>query len=761
MSRGDGLARLRQALEEYGCTIRGTNAQCPAHDDRSPSLSVTQGRDSAVLKCHGGCETDAVLEALGMRAAELFDEPRSASGYQVTATYPYTDEQGTVLYYAERRIPKDFRQYRMVDGRKVWNLGGARLVLYQLPQVLEAVSSGQPVYIVEGEKDVHAVEAAGSVATCNPMGAGKWRPGYGDTLKGCAVVVIIADRDKPGYAHAAAVKADLDGKASMVIVARAAEGKDVSEHLAAGHTLAELVPIATETTESTEWVTGGDFVDSVVSVAWERPSPLGTLATLPEFPADAFPGWVKAEVEAVAEFTQTPADLGGTVAIGVLAAAAGGRVVVEVRGSWREPLNLFTVAAMPPGSRKSSVFDTMTGPLLDTERVLVDKIEPDIIEAATQRKVAQKDADRLAAAASTAKGDKAKAMAEAIAAAQFAESITVPVSPRLVADDITPEAAASLLAEQGGRLAVLSAEGGIFATLAGRYSGGVPSIEVFLKGHSGDMLRVDRKGRPPEHVGHPALTLALCVQPEVLRAIADMPGFRGRGLLARILYSLPPDIVGHRKIGAPPVPQDVQETYAANVSTLVLTLAEWTDPAVLVLTPEAAEVVLAAEEAIEPRLDADTGDLASIRDWASKQIGATVRIAGLLHLAAHLTDGWGKPIAPGTMRDALRITSYYTAHALAAFDHMGVDPVLSDARAVYRWIERTRPAKFTRREVHMGVSRARFPKVGDLDAPLDLLEQHGYIRRQPEPERTGPGRRPSPSYEVHPDLAAETAVSAQ
>ena len=49
----------------------------------------------------------------------------------------------------------------------------------------------------------------------------------------------------------------------------------------------------------------------------------------------------------------------------------------------------------------------------------------------------------------------------------------------------------------------------------------------------------------------------------------------------------------------------------------------------------------------------------------------------------------------------------------------------------------------------MGLSRSRFPKVGDLDTPLELLEQHGWIRRMPEPERTGPGRRPSPSYEVH------------
>lgn len=493
--------------------------------------------------------------------------------------------------------------------------------------------------------------------------------------------------------------------------------------------------------------------------SWEAPAPLGVQAALPAFPVGAFPPWLTAEVTALAEFTQTPADLGATVALGVLSTAAGGHVVVEVRGQWREPVNLYAVAAMPSGARKSAVFDELTAPLLDTEQSLGRHAAEQIIEADTQRKIAQRDADRAAAQASGLDNDDArkKATADAIAAALMAEAITVPVMPRLVADDVTTEAAASLLAEQGGRLAVLSAEGGIFSTLAGRYSGGVPSLEVFLKGHSGDMLRVDRKGRPPEHIRRPALTLCLCVQPEVLRTIAAVPGFRYRGLLARILYSLPPNLVGNRRIGTAPVPEDTQAAYVASVRSLVLTFAEWTDPAVLTLTPEAAELLLDAERTLEPRLHPDTGDLAAIVDWASKQTGATVRVAALLHVASHLEDGWGLPVGADTMRAAITVMDYYASHAAAAFDLMGVDQVLDDARVLYRWIERTGAAQFTKRDAFNGVSRSRFAKVGDLDAPLDLLEQHGYIRRVPEPERTGPGRRPSPAYLVHPDLAAETA----
>ena len=72
-------------------------------------------------------------------------------------------------------------------------------------------------------------------------------------------------------------------------------------------------------------------------------------------------------------------------------------------------------------------------------------------------------------------------------------------------------------------------------------------MDLWLKGHSGDPLRVDRKGRPPEHILRPALTLGLMIQPSVLGAIAANQQFRGRGFLARILYARPGSKVGHRE----------------------------------------------------------------------------------------------------------------------------------------------------------------------------------------------------------------------
>jgi len=511
-------------------------------------------------------------------------------------------------------------------------------------------------------------------------------------------------------------------------ITQRAEQGDVADVVAAGRVLLDQAAAGTE---------------------WAPLIPLGDRRHLPEFPAYVLPDWVADQVYAVAEFTQTPVDLPGCIALAALSTAAGGRAEVEVRGSWREPVNLFTVTVLPPGSRKSAVFAAMTGPLLAAEKALVERTKPAIVEAELAARVAGKTAEKAAHAAANADpAGRDTLLAEATAAAMNADAITVPVLPQLVADDVTSEEAASLLAEHSGRLAVLSPEGGIFATIAGRYTG-TPNLEVFLKGHAGDMLRVNRRSRPAEHIDKPALTLGLAVQPDVLRDIADMPGFRGKGLLARILFALPENTVGRRKIGADPVPEPVATRYTGNLAALVASLHEWTDPAVLPLTPEANQRVLDIERQVEPRL-APTGAWAHIVDWGSKYTGAIVRLAGLIHLAQHLRDGWGKPVTAQTIDKAALLGEYFATHALAAFDDMGTDKTTRHTRLALAWIERTNTTTFTKRELFRAV-RSQIPTAADLDPVLSLLEIHGYIRPLDPPTRTVAGRPPSPAFLVHPD----------
>lgn len=251
-------------------------ACCPAHDDRTPSLNVREGEDGRVLvHCHAGCPTEAVLDALGLNAADLFLERASDAARSILAEYPYTDEVGALLYQVVRFVPKDFRQRRPDGDGWAWNLRGVERVLYRLPEVLAAVRDGATVFVVEGEKDADAIVRAGAVATCNPGGAGKWAASYSQALRG-ADVVIVADRDAAGYEHARKVAASLSGVAASVRIVEAAEGKDAADHLAAGHALEELVRVDLDDAKPCDQVITG--FEAILTASLHDPDIAGRVA---------------------------------------------------------------------------------------------------------------------------------------------------------------------------------------------------------------------------------------------------------------------------------------------------------------------------------------------------------------------------------------------------------------------------------------------------------------------------------------------------
>ncbi|MFF4448926.1 AAA family ATPase [Streptomyces sp. NPDC001502] len=237
--------RVIDALNAHGCRGRGRDWQCPAHEDRSPSLSITRSEKGAVLHCHAGCATEDVVAALQLAMPDLFDQPLDrAVKPTVVAQYPYVDEHGELLMTVKRLEPgydgqrKTFRQYAP-DGKA--SVRGVRRILYRLPEVLAAAQAGGPVFVVEGEKDADNLAATGATATCNVGGAGKWSDDYVHAFKGASEVIVIRDRDEPGAKHAAAVAASLQRAGIPVRVLEPAKGKDVSDHLAAGLGYADLI----------------------------------------------------------------------------------------------------------------------------------------------------------------------------------------------------------------------------------------------------------------------------------------------------------------------------------------------------------------------------------------------------------------------------------------------------------------------------------------------------------------------------------------
>lgn len=225
--------------------------RCPAHEDSTPSLSISPGRDHPiVMKCQAHCSTEDICAAVGLSWADICkpreDDRRGNGDWKpagTVATYEYRDENGALLFEVVRTASKKFLQRRPdPTSRDGWayKLGETRRVVYRLQKVLAAIAAGQMVWIVEGEKDVHSLEALGLTATCNPGGTGVgWKSEYNETFRE-AVVMIVADKDKPGQAHARTIRDALTGIAADITMGEAIEGKDVTDHLKAGHGLEAL-----------------------------------------------------------------------------------------------------------------------------------------------------------------------------------------------------------------------------------------------------------------------------------------------------------------------------------------------------------------------------------------------------------------------------------------------------------------------------------------------------------------------------------------
>jgi hypothetical protein len=489
---------------------------------------------------------------------------------------------------------------------------------------------------------------------------------------------------------------------------------------------------------------------------WPDPVPLSAAPEVPEFPLWTLPQWLREYAAGVAEVTQTPADLAGCLALAVLAVAAEGKIWVDA-GAWTEPTCLYVVVVLPPGNRKSEVFRAMTAPLRAAEHTLIEAAKPRIAEAHIRRKLAEAEADSTARAAETAAAGldsdtKTAALIDATQARMELDAAEVPAEPCLSADDTTIEKLGSRLAEQGGRFAVLSPEGEIFSIAAGRYSG-TPNLGILKSAHAGEPIRIDRMGRPPEHIDAATLTLGICTQPGVLDRLGDTPEFREQGLLARLLFSVPESRLGYRNPVPDPLPPAVRDFYTATVTALTLSLDTLTESHALTFVPDAAQAVTGLLGSIEPRFRPGA-DLAHMTDWGGKLAGAIIRIAGLLHLAEHTRDGWDRPITLATLQAATEIGDYYTHHAKAAYDTIGADPATASARAILQWLTTTRPAQVTTRDLMRGL-RDRFPKAADLTAPLQILESRGWIRARPGQSPQGRGRPGAPAWDVHPAIASQ------
>jgi putative DNA primase/helicase len=707
-------------------------AHCPSHDDRNPSLSITETKDGQILfKCHAGCTQQNVLEALRERG--FWPTPEEREPTQKNTIYTYVDENGIPLHRTVRTPEKRFWQEHLEGS--AWVRGcGPRIVLYHLDEL--TARPNEAVCSCEGEKDVDRLRSLGYLATCNPMGAGKWRQRYAGTLSN-REIVLFYDNDESankhvGQMHAAEVALSLCGVGCKLRVIDLPWGKDVSEFLDSGGTKETLERLIADApyigaNEIQDWRARFDAEDPVPGsgengeARWPEP------ILLSEDPVEPLRPDILPELPVLA-------------VLGVLSTAAAGKIEIEAESGYIEPVNLYVCPVLESGNRKTAVVQHATKVLGDYETGERERLRPEIARLESERKTKEVVIDKLRKKLKDAEAAEIRRIAEL-----EADLPVVPRPPILFTADVTAERLEVLLEANAGRLAVISDEGGIFDVIAGRYNT-TPNLDVWLKGHSQGHVRVHRMERATL-VDKPHLTVLISPQPTVLSGLRDKEFLRGRGLLARFLFALPESPVGNREL----VPCHMPARVVTEYHELITRILDWRpeEPRMLRLSPEAYAAWKEFQRSNEHEM-AKGERLCRLRDWASKLPGAALRIAGLLHVArlAKFLTAVSLEIEEPDIQIAIEICTTLTSHAIAVFGMISEDPILTNSKRVMRWISEQRQPEISRRDCFRAHRPHLFGRIEGMDACLRILADHHLIRVI---ERKT-GGRPSEVIEVNPAL---------
>lgn len=437
--------------------------------------------------------------------------------------------------------------------------------------------------------------------------------------------------------------------------------------------------------------------------------------SLPPFPIDCLPSRLRNYVEAVAIHTQTPMDMAAGAALGVLAACLQGKVKVEGNIGHYEQTSLYIFLIAPPGSRKSAVIHAMTAAIEDYEQKYNEGNKTAMRRNKQERESLQRDINRLTRQLEV----KYDTLTELELQHTQDKLVELPeIKPlQIFTDDCTSESMIRLLKDNHGRMALISAEGGAFDNIVGRYTK-KPNLDVWLKGICGDTIRVDRINREPDYIRNPALSMIISAQPGVLSELMQSSLLDGRGFLARLFYINIPSAAMPKSFRSAPIPATIREDYDHLIFHL-LNLSE-NEPITLHLAPEAINQMDELCHSVEAYLRNEHRDM---REWGSKYIGLVLRTAGLLHIAA---DGAGD-IQTEMVENAIRIGSYAFHHALYAYFILGADETVEKALHVVTKLRKLSVTSISRSDLYQKCRGRFFRDAKEMEPALNLLEQHGYI----------------------------------
>jgi len=766
MNSNGKIDELLSQLKDVRQSGEGWQARCPAHEDRHPSLSISEGDDGRVLVwCHAGCTVDAICDAVGLRVSNLMPDdpstlststkPRQTQGKRQyrrqdngnpagktyttakaaiealerkhgkrSALWTYHDAHGNPVGVIVRWNKADGKEIRPVARRgDQWMISGMPepRPLYRLPDLADA----DIVYICEGEKCAELARSIGLNATTSAHGAKSANKTDWKALAG-KECMILADCGKAGLEYADTVVGFVGSLPATTVKmvelpGRQSEGDDIEQFI-----IARRESGLTEEEIRSEIEALADQAEAIQS---DRP--VASIERFQPFPTYALPEPIRGFVRAGAKAIQCDPSFIALPMLTVLGAAIGNTRALRLYRGWEVPPIIWTAIVGESGTAKTPAFKLVMRPIRERQRKALER------HAEAMR---QHEADLAHYEKALAEWKRDKKTTD--------EPPTKPESPqakRFIVSDTTVEALAPLLLANPRGLLLARDELAGWIGSFDRYASGKGGADAahWLSMHNGESVVVDRKTGNPRTIYVPMASVSICggIQPTILHRALGIE-HRESGLAARLLLTCPP-----RK-PKQWTEADIDPTAEAEIARLVDRLYELQPtigdddeqrPVVVCLTPDAK----AAWKAYYNAHAKEQIDLASELSAAwSKLEEYAARLALVVHFARWAaydpTLQSADAVDAESMAAGVKLAQWFKGEARRVYSLLSESDDDRDQRRLIEWIER-KGGSVTTRDVQQG--HRRYQAAQEAEAVLNELAKAGCGRWEPTPS----GRRGQPT----------------
>lgn len=499
-----------------------------------------------------------------------------------------------------------------------------------------------------------------------------------------------------------------------------------------------------------------------VGQIWPTPKPLPDITASGDsdgFPYETLPPALLQAAEEVARFSKVPLMAPAISGLGTLAVAIGKKAVIEERPGLEHNPTFFYVLVAGTGERKSPVFSHMVKPLDDWERLRERDHKQELV-AARHHNDLKDNLIKSAKSAATKEGANLEQIADQIAELEQQKK-PIPIKPSLFTTDTTEEKLFQKMHARGEAYAMMSAESRKFmeSLMGSGRNGEGTGDNLYLSGFSGDKVTRDRVGSGDggeELVMYkPCLNVTVMIQPDKYMALANHKDLRASGLIARLWPVWLPSLVGERieTLDEAGLDRYRLKPFHDQVTSFI-DAAQPLDEQGDITRHEAtlSEAAKLARLELANRIEramGDDGELADVRDIASKSASQICKLALVLHLASQpeLISQPSSQISIETWNRAETLGNFFMREAIRSQRGAEDGEHLRHARRVLDWLKRKGHKEITAREIGRSAPRPKLSKSELVDV-LGVLTEPPYQWLK----QTGQTNKGAPIYSVHPDL---------